>query len=169
MANSNQFLTETADTASFAFRAYFRPVVAAARILRSTIAPHQPVVDSVGDRVSLEDARAILRERLAKDRHHEKILLVQGVISALASLLAVAISLMQAFNAEAAVVLAVLIPISIFAVWVTIRLVQNREKIVELKTIRWVINSVDEETAGGVVKQLIWCKPKKKRQRRKDK
>src|SRR5438874_2679657 len=99
MADPNNLFTETAGAASFAFREYFRPLVFAARILRLTVAPSE---SPASDEPSLTCAKAILRERLARGRHHEKVLLVLAVGSALASLLAVAISLLPALNVELA-------------------------------------------------------------------
>ena len=48
MANPSSFLAETAETASFAFREYFRPVVAIVRFVRvmSTPLAHRPVAKS---------------------------------------------------------------------------------------------------------------------------
>ena len=168
MTDSKPFLRETAETATFAVTEYFRPLGTAIHFVKSRITSPKPAESTAHDQTSLEDAKAILRERLAKGRHHEKILLMQGVLSALASLLAVAISLMNAFEVGLAVVLVVLIPISIFATWAVLRLIQNREEIVELKTIRWIMKSVDEETAVRVVKQVLWGKPKRKRSPKKD-
>ena len=58
MTNSRAFLSQTAETASFAFREYFRPLVGAARFLLSKLTPAKQA-ESIS-----EDARAILRERL---------------------------------------------------------------------------------------------------------
>src|ERR1700719_535724 len=108
MTNSKLFLSQTAETASFAFREYFRPLVAVVRFLKSSFSPSKSAESTPEDKISLEQAQALLRERLAKGRHHEKLLLMQSLISALASLLAVAISLMHAFDMELAIILAIL-------------------------------------------------------------
>lgn len=160
MADQNTFLGYTAEAATFAFREYFRPLVAGAHLLKSAVAPSQPVEQPEKDSLSLEGARAVLRERLAEGRHHEKVLLVSSVVSALASLFALVISLTPALNLDPGIVLAVLVPVSTFTVWVTLRLVRNRDEMVEWKTIRWLMKSVDEETAESVVKQVTGKKPK---------
>jgi hypothetical protein len=166
MASSKSFLSETADTASFAFREYFRPLVAVTRFLKSRTVHSEPAEPAVEERASLQEAQALLRERLAKGRHHERILLIQAVICAIASLLAVAISFMYPLDVGLAIVLAVLLPISAFAVWLTVRLVQNREEIIELKTLRWVMKSLDRDTAESVIKQVSWGKTKKGHRRK---
>src|SRR5439155_1409913 len=110
MADSKPFLRDTAETASFAFREYFRPLVAVVRFLRSSPARSE-IREKPEEHPCLEDARAILRQRLAQGRRYEKLLLMQALISALASLLAVALSVMHAFDMELAVVLAILVPV----------------------------------------------------------
>ncbi len=170
MAESKRFLSQTAETASFALREYFRPLVAFASLFKPNVAPPESQAPAPHqDPISLEEAKSILRERLAEGRQHEKLLVTLAVISGLASLLALSISLMLAIGMGPVVVLAILVPSSVFALWVILRLVQNREKIIELKTIRWVMKAVDEETAERVMKQVLWGKPKKKRRSKKDK
>jgi hypothetical protein len=168
MINSNLFIRQTAEIASFAFREYFRPLVAVARFLKPRPASSELVECGPEYQTSLEQAQAILKQRLAKGRHYEKLLLTQAIIASLASLLGLVLSLMHAFDVKLLVVSLILLPLSTFAVWVTIRLARNREVIVELKTIRWVMKSLDKETAASVARQVIWGKSKKKRSPRKD-
>jgi hypothetical protein len=72
MVTSKGFLSQTAETASFAFWEYFRPLIAVARYLKSSMAPSKVAESTPEDQASLDDAQALLRERLAKGRHHEK-------------------------------------------------------------------------------------------------
>jgi hypothetical protein len=169
MPDRQPFLSQTALTASFAFRQYFQPLVVAARFLRPKPIAPEAVESAAQDRLSLEVAEAILRQRLAHGRRYERLLLVLGTISALGSLLALAISLMFASGLGLPVTLAILIPASTFALWILVRLVQTREEIIELKTIRWVIKSVDRETAERVAQQVSWGRSPRKRKPRTDK
>src|SRR5258708_11225647 len=105
MVNSKLFFRETARTASFAFREYFRPLVAVARFFSSGLTPPEVVEPTPEEKANLDAAEALLRERLAKSRHHEKHLLTLNVISALASMLGVVIVLMRAFELELGAIL----------------------------------------------------------------
>jgi len=165
MAKVIQFVKETKDTAAFAVRQYFRPLSSAVRLSKAALLPDEPAGPSPRKELDLDDAKAILHERLARGRHHERILLMQGVISAIVSLLSLLVSLLPAFGLDFTNVLAILVPVSVFAVWVVVRLVRNRETIIELKTIRWIINSVDKETAHQMVTEVLWSMPRKKRRR----
>jgi hypothetical protein len=168
MMDAKPFLSQTAETASFAFREFFRPLVAVTRFWKLRRASSEIAGPHPENQASLEEAQTLLRERLARGRHHEKILLLQVVLSSLASLLALVISLMHAFDVQIAVVLFILLPVSTFAVWATFRFIHKREEIVELKTLRWVMKSVDRETAERVAKQVLWGKPERKRRSKKN-
>lgn len=72
MANSKAFLGRTAVTASFAFGEYFRPLVAVFRFFVSRHTPPKPAESTPQVPSNLEDAKAILRERLANDRHRKR-------------------------------------------------------------------------------------------------
>ena len=169
MVDAKLFLSQTAQTASFALREYFRPLVVSGRFVKSWLVLAEPAESAAEDPIGLEVAKAVLRQRLARGRRSERLLLLQGIISAIGSLLALAISLMSAFDSRFPVVLAILIPGSVFAVWILVRLVQSREEIVELKTIRWVLQAVDPETAEQVAKQVASGKSAKRRKSPKNK
>jgi hypothetical protein len=177
MNNPKPFLSQTAETAAFAFREYFRPLVAPFHFLKSIRTPSkrpEAPPEALSDRppegrISLKDAKAMLSERLAKDRRHGQMLLMQGLIAAFASLLALSISLMRAFDVRLTVILAVILPASTVGVWMALRIIRNREEIIELKTIRWVMKAVDDETAAQVARQVLWGKPERERQSRPDK
>jgi hypothetical protein len=62
MFNAKLFFRETAGTVSFAFREYFRPLVAVVRFLKS------PLTSS-----EFAEGQLLPRERLVKGRHHEKL------------------------------------------------------------------------------------------------
>jgi hypothetical protein len=57
MTKFNSFLAETADTASFAFREYFRPLVAVAGWVKSILV-HSQTAGSPEDKNGLEGAKA---------------------------------------------------------------------------------------------------------------
>lgn len=169
MSEVKPFLSQTAQTASFAFREYFRPLLAAARFWKSRQVSNESADFAADDRLSLEAAKAILRKRLAQGRRNERLLLIEGMTSALASLLTLAIALMFAFQLSLPVLLAILVPATTFGVWVLLRLLETREEIVELKTIRWVLKSVDQDTAERMAKQISWGKTGKKSESNKNK
>ena len=59
MSNTKRLLTQTAETASFAFREYFRPLVAVARFLKSSLAPSELAKSTPKDQTSLEESQAL--------------------------------------------------------------------------------------------------------------
>jgi hypothetical protein len=54
MADAKPFLSQTAQTASFAFRQYFRPLVVLVRFLTSRLAPAEPAEPTAKNPASLE-------------------------------------------------------------------------------------------------------------------
>jgi hypothetical protein len=57
MADAKPFLSQTAQTAAFAFREYFRPLVVAASFLKSRLVPAKPAESAAEDQSSLEVAK----------------------------------------------------------------------------------------------------------------
>jgi hypothetical protein len=57
MTNAKTFLTETASTASFAFREYFRPLVAVARFFKPTPAFPETVKPAPDGKAAPEQKR----------------------------------------------------------------------------------------------------------------
>jgi hypothetical protein len=166
MIEANKFLRETSATASFAFREYFRPLVAGVRFLKSHTEPSERATPTPDARRAPDDVRALLRARLAQGRRHGRFLLLLSITSSLAALLAVVAALMQTLDMGLALRLASIL-LCIFAAWMTQRLVRNREEIIELKTLRWLMQSIDAETAACVAKQVEWGEPLRKRPSRK--
>jgi len=169
MSSARRFLDLTVEAASSSVLEFFRPLLAIPHLLKSPVTSALIVEPTHEDQVSLEEAKAILREGLARGRHQERFLLTQCIIAALASVLALAISLLDAFRINGAVILAIILPISGFAVWVAFRVVKNRERIIELKTVYGLMKSVDRDTAERVVKQVMWGKRRGKRVSKKGK
>jgi hypothetical protein len=161
MFDSKPFFRETAATASFALREYFRPLAVVLHIVKSSLTSAKGAEVADVDWVGLDEAQALLRERLAKGRHLEKLLLTQTIIASVATLVGLVTMLLQPFDVDLPILLAVLLPICAFGVWVTVRLIQRREEIVELKTLHWVMKSVDRETAERVARQLASGKAKR--------
>ena len=161
MVESKSFLRETGKTAAFAFREYFRPIVVVGRFIKSSfassgVAESLPVADACAEttQATMEMAKALLRERLVKDRHREKLLLIQGVITVLVSMLALAISLMHAFDVELAIAFAILLPVSLVALWVILRPCQDqgRNRRVENSPLGFqVIRRGDRNASGEAI------------------
>jgi hypothetical protein len=66
MAKLNSFLSETAQTASFAFREYFRPLIAVAGFLKSRLGKPAPAAPPVEDGASLGAAKVSRRQNLPR-------------------------------------------------------------------------------------------------------
>jgi hypothetical protein len=71
MINSKPFLLETAQTAAFAFREYFRPLVAVTRFLKSNLAsskiaeaPPETKATPENGQATLGEVQALPREQL---------------------------------------------------------------------------------------------------------
>jgi hypothetical protein len=60
MVNSKPFLDQTAETASFAFREYFRPLIEAVRFLKATFGPPAPPTSAPEPQTTLDDSKAVL-------------------------------------------------------------------------------------------------------------
>lgn len=169
MTNTTKVLRLTSDAVVFSIQEFFRPLRAIPGLLKSRGDRSQHPASDLAREASLEEAQAILRYGLAERRHQERLLVTQCVLSAFASLLAVAISLLGMFQSESILSVAIVALISSFTVWVAFRVVRNREKIVELKTVYRLMKSIDRDTAERVVKQIAWGKPKEQGTRRKHK
>ncbi len=169
MTSPRRLLDLTAEAASFSIHEFFRPLLALGRLLRAGTGRSQVAEFAREDQTSLEEAKAMLRERLAKSRRYERLLLTQCLISAFASVLGSAISLLHVFHLESAVALVAILVASFLAVWLAFRIVKNRETIIEVKTVYRLMNSLDRDTAERVTKQVIWGRSKTRRPSRKEK
>ena len=63
MFNSKRFFRETAETASFAVREYFRPLVVVFRFLKSPFASSGVAEATPDEQAGLEEARALDTEK----------------------------------------------------------------------------------------------------------
>ncbi len=67
MRNLNPFFHQTAQTASFAFREYIRPLVAMVRFLTSRHSPGDRAKSTPEGQTSLDKGPILLQDRLAKE------------------------------------------------------------------------------------------------------
>jgi hypothetical protein len=118
---------------------------------------------------NLSDVGLFLRTELTKNRRHGKFLLTQAIIASVGSLVAAVIALAHAFDLDLQLIIIFVIPAAITAVWATLRIVRNREAVVELKTIRWLLKSVHRETAERMAKEVAWGEPQKESRIRRQK
>jgi len=178
-SDTKPFIRQTAETATFAVREFFRPLVSIPRFLfnrfiRVSVLEEQVAIPAIKatnqqNAVTIEDAKAILREGLMKRRGRERLLLTQCIVAAFISLLAVAIDLQHLFQIDSEFYFVLVLASGCFASWEVYRIVKNREELIELKTLHRLIKSVDQETAERLIKQVMWGKSNDRRGRKKTK
>lgn len=156
MTNRKSLAVLTREAAAFAFREYFRPITVALR-LPNRGPDRQGTVDAETPHdLSLAAAKAMLRGRLAASRHHERIQLLLCVVSVCGCLIAATVSLVSQY--DALVTALVIVPAAALAAWATVQVLRDRAEIVELKTIRWMLKQLDEETAAKIAMQIEFGK-----------
>ena len=166
MNKLGHFAEDTGRTALLAVREYFSPLCVVGGFVRSFLAPARAARSAAAEHITPHQARTLLKERLARRRGLEReLLLVLVVLSALMSMLAVILLAIQQLDGLGAVSVAGEVVLGAASVYAIIELIRNRAGIVTLKTLRWVMKSVDQETAERIAKQLTWGKPQKQPRR----
>ena len=167
MASTKTFIGLTVSAARESVREFFWPVLALARFFRCS--PTHVNLASVGLDPAREDAYELVRSWLAYRRQQERFLLTQFIVSALAIVLSLAISLLNAFQLASVVFMVAIVIVSLFASLTAVRALKVREKIIELKTVRSIMKSMDPNTAQQVARAVVWGGGKPTRPPRKGK